>query len=56
MARKLVSSVYQATAILSEDVGLIHSGMQGRARFLVSRRSAAGWLWLYLRQLFHFRM
>jgi putative peptide zinc metalloprotease protein len=53
---RLTSSAFQATAILTDDVQLIRVGMQGRARFLIERRSAAMWLWRYLRQTIHFRL
>ena len=53
---RLTSSAFQATAILKEDVQLIRTGMQRRARFLIERRSAAMWIWRYLRQTFHFRL
>jgi putative peptide zinc metalloprotease protein len=53
---RLASSAFQATAILKDDVRLIRTGMQGRARFLVERRSAAMWVWRYLRQTFQFHL
>ena len=39
---KLVSGMYQASAILNEDVDLIHPGMQGRARFAALDRPGQG--------------
>jgi putative peptide zinc metalloprotease protein len=53
---QLASTAFQATAILKDDVRLIRTGMQGRARFLIERRSAAMWIWRYLRQTFQFRL
>jgi hypothetical protein len=35
---------------------LLRSGMRGRARFTVERRSAVGWLWRYFRRTFHLRL
>lgn len=53
---RLVSIAYEATVKLDSDTQLIKPGMRGRARFVVDRRSTAGWLWRYFRQTFHFRV
>lgn len=53
---KLASPAYQATVILDEDTDLFKSGIRGKARFDVAHRSAAQWIWRYLRQTFHFRL
>jgi putative peptide zinc metalloprotease protein len=50
------SSLYQATVRLDGDTDLLRSGMRGRARVTVARRSAAGWIWRYFRRTFHFRL
>lgn len=49
-------SAYQATLLLDEESTLLRSGMRGRAKFLISTRTAGDWLWLYLRHTFHFRL
>jgi putative peptide zinc metalloprotease protein len=53
---RLLSSVYQATVELDEDVDLLRSGMRGLARFRVEERTAGQWLWRYINQTFHFRL
>jgi len=53
---RLTNSAYQATVQLDEDPDLLRSGMRGRARFTVERRSAVGWIWRYFRRTFHFRL
>ncbi|HEV3299263.1 MAG TPA: HlyD family efflux transporter periplasmic adaptor subunit [Planctomycetaceae bacterium] len=53
---RLTNSAYQATVRLDEDADLLRTGMRGRARFTVERRSAVGWLWRYFRRTFHFRL
>ena len=53
---KLFSVAYPATVPLGGDPGLYRTGMRGRARFLMQRRSAADWAWRYLRQTFQFRL
>lgn len=53
---RLVSRVYQATVVLSEDAAMFRPGMRGTARFLIDRRSPADWIWRYIRQTFHFRL
>lgn len=53
---RLTSIAYQATVTLPSDTHLLKPGMRGRARFVVDRRSAAEWIWRYLRRTFHFRL
>ena len=53
---KLESIAYQATVILDQDTHLLKSGLRGRAKFLIARRSAWDWTWRYLRRTFHFRL
>jgi putative peptide zinc metalloprotease protein len=52
----MTSSAYQATVRLDGDTDLLLPGMRGRARVIVDRRSAVGWLWRYFRRTFHFRL
>lgn len=53
---RLVSPAYQTTVVLEQDVPLLRTGMRGRARFLVSHRSAWEWIWRYLTTTFRFRL
>jgi len=53
---RLMSVAYQATVLLEEDTDLVMSGMRGRARFLVDKRSAGEWIWRWFRRTFHFRL
>lgn len=53
---RLISSAYQVSARINKEPGTLRTGMRGTARFLVSDRSAAAWLWRYLRTTFHFRL
>ncbi len=53
---KLADLAYQATVKLTEDTDLMRTGLRGRARFIVDRRSLGGWFWRYIRQTFHFRL
>jgi len=53
---RLVRSVFPATVPLEGDAELFRAGFRGRARFLRDRRSAAQWVWRYLRQTFQFRL
>jgi len=53
---RLTNSAYQGTVRLDDDADLLRSGMRGRARLTVERRSAVGWIWRYFRRTFHFRM
>lgn len=52
---KLTSAVYPATIPLPGDPQIFRSGMRGRARFLLERRSAGGWAWRYIRKTIQFR-
>lgn len=56
--REKISSgvAYQAKVVLDQETSLLLSGMRGHARFLVSSRTAADWLWQYCRRTFHFRL
>jgi putative peptide zinc metalloprotease protein len=53
---RLANSAYQATVRLDGAADFLRSGMRGRARFTVERRSAFGWVWRYFRRTFHFRL
>lgn len=53
---RLTSVAYQARVVLDRETRLLKPGMRGTARFLVDRRSAAGWLWRAFRRTMHFRM
>ena len=53
---RLTSIAYQATVVLDQDVTLLKSGMRGKARFLVEKRSLGDWIWRYLRQTLNFRV
>lgn len=53
---KLAELAYQATVKLTEDTDLMRTGLRGRARFIVDKRSLGGWFWRYLKQTFHFRL
>lgn len=53
---RLVSAAYQTTVVLEEDIPLLRSGMRGRARFHIGKRSTWDWLWRYLKTTFHFRL
>ena len=53
---RLTSIAYQATVLLDEDAKLLKSGMRGRARFLVAKRSLGDWAWRYIRQTLNFRI
>ena len=52
---RLQSVAYQAIILLTDDTSYLKTGMRGRARF-DAPRSAAQWLWRYLRRTFHFRL
>jgi hypothetical protein len=41
---------------LDVDPQLLRDGMRGEARLIVARRSAAGWLWRWVRTTFKFRL
>ena len=53
---RLVSAAYQTTVVLEEDIPLLRSGMRGRARFHIGKRSTWDWLWRYIKTTFHFRL
>jgi putative peptide zinc metalloprotease protein len=53
---RLTSIAYQATVVLDTDLHLLKSGMRGRARFLVAKRSLGDWAWRYIRQTLNFRI
>jgi len=53
---RLTDLAYQATVRITEDSDLMRSGLTGRARFIVDKRSVGGWIWRYLRQTFTFRL
>jgi putative peptide zinc metalloprotease protein len=53
---RLMIDAFQGIVELPAGAPALLSGMQGRARFTVSHRTAAQWLWRYLRTTFHFRM
>lgn len=53
---ELQSAAYQAVVVLNESPELFRTDLRGTARFIVTSRSAAGWLWRYIRRTFHFRM
>jgi hypothetical protein len=53
---RLLSAVYQATLELTEDTELLRTGMRGRARFLVEKRTACQWAWRYICDTFRFRL
>jgi putative peptide zinc metalloprotease protein len=53
---RLVSAAYQTTVVLPEDASLLRSGMRGRARFHIGKRSAWDWIWRYIKTTFHFRL
>lgn len=53
---RLSSAVWQARVSINQDADLFVSGLRGRARCLVTRRSLGGWIWNNLREIIHFRM
>lgn len=53
---RLMSVAYPVTIPLPGDPKIFRAGMRGRARFLLERRSAGDWAWLYLRKTFQFRL
>ncbi|MBL8851370.1 MAG: biotin/lipoyl-binding protein [Planctomycetaceae bacterium] len=50
------SHVYEGTVVLSADPQLLRTGMRGESRLIVGHRSAAEWLWRWLRATFKFRL
>ena len=53
---RLVSAAYQTTVVLDEDIPLLRSGMRGRARIHIGKRSTWDWIWRYIKTTFHFRL
>jgi hypothetical protein len=60
---QLASTAYRAIAELHFDVPesqpdavLMKPGMRGNARFIISHRTAAYWLWRYICETFRFRV
>lgn len=53
---RLSSRAYPATVPLDGDSSLFRSGMRGRARIVLARRTGAEWVWRKLRQTFKFRL
>jgi len=53
---RLTGAAYQTTVLVEEDTELLRTGMRGRARFLIEKRTAGEWIWRYLRETFHFRL
>jgi putative peptide zinc metalloprotease protein len=53
---RLTSVAWQARVVLDSETGLFLSGFRGRARLVITRRSAGGWLWSWLRETIHFRL
>lgn len=53
---RLTSLAWKATVILDRDTGLFVSGLRGRARVVISSRSAGEWLQRWLRKTIHFRL
>jgi putative peptide zinc metalloprotease protein len=53
---RLAASAYQAVVVLDQETRLLRSGLRGRCRFLVAHRSAADWIWRWIRHTFHFRL
>jgi putative peptide zinc metalloprotease protein len=53
---RLTSIVYQALVELDQDPQILRTDMRGKARFIVDKRTAVGWLWRLFRETFHFRL
>ncbi len=53
---KLSGIVYRATVPLEMEPDLLRTGMRGKARLLVARRSAGDWIWRWIRTTFKFRL
>jgi putative peptide zinc metalloprotease protein len=53
---RLTSIVYQGLVVLDEDPEILRTDMRGKARFIVDKRTAVGWLWRLFRETFHFRL
>ncbi len=56
-AERLTSLAYPATVPLEGvDPQLLKTGLRGNARLMVGRRSAAEWIWRFVRNTFKFRL
>lgn len=53
---RLTDTSYQAIVKLPADSDLMITGVRGRARFIVDKRTVGQWIWRYLQQTFYFRM
>ncbi len=53
---KLSGIVYRATVPLEMEPDLLRTGMRGKARLLVARRSVGDWIWRWVRTTFKFRL
>jgi putative peptide zinc metalloprotease protein len=53
---RLNSNVYQIRIAVSEASSAYRLGMRGQAKVLVMERSAAQWIWRFIRQTFLFRL
>ncbi|QDT53794.1 HlyD family secretion protein [Caulifigura coniformis] len=53
---KLTSPAYQAAVPLDVDSLVVRTGMRGRARVIISHRSAWDWTWRWLRTTFQFKV
>lgn len=53
---KLTSPAYQAAVPLEIDPAIVRTGMRGRARVIISHRSAWDWTWRWLRTTFQFKV
>jgi putative peptide zinc metalloprotease protein len=53
---RLMSYAFEGTVELPDAAPQLLPGLQGRARFTMYRRTAAQWLWRYLKSTFHFRI
>lgn len=53
---KLTTPVFQGTIRFTEPPPELTTGMRGRVRFVVHKRTLAHWLWRWFRQTFHFRL
>ena len=53
---KLTSPAYQASVPLDVDPLIVRTGMRGRARVIISHRSAWDWTWRWLRTTFQFKV
>jgi putative peptide zinc metalloprotease protein len=53
---KLTSPAYQAAVPLDVDPLIVRTGMRGRARVIISHRSAWDWTWRWLRTTFQFKV